>query len=142
MRHNRVEVALHLVWTTFERRPLVTADIERAVYRCIEHEARKLKCEVLAINGMPDHVHLAVLFPTTTTIAHLVKQAKGVSSAFARDQLGPDTFFRWHEGYGVFAFSRSHRQRVIAYIENQKRHHASDKLWPDWEEPNATDEPT
>ena len=137
MRHNKVEVPLHLVWTSFERMPLVTPDIERSVYRCIEDEARKLKCDVLALNGMPDHVHLVVLFPTTIAIAKLMQQVKGVSTAFVRDQLGPERFFRWNEGYGVFAFSRSHRERVIAYVENQKRHHAENTLWPDWEEPDA-----
>jgi hypothetical protein len=34
----------------------------------------------------------------------------------------------------VFSVSRSHVKRVIAYVENQKQHHASNKLWPEREE--------
>ena len=135
-RRNRVEVALHFVWTTFERRPMVTPDVERSVYRSIQREAQRLGAEVLALNGMPDHVHLAVLMPTTISIAKFMQQVKGVSSSIARDQLGEDHFFRWEEGYGAFAFSRSHRDRIVTYIQNQKRHHEANKLWPEWEEPN------
>ena len=31
--------------------------------------------------------------------------------------------FMWQEGFGVFSYSRSQRPNIIAYIENQERHH-------------------
>jgi len=33
----------------------------------------------------------------------------------------------------AFSFSRSHRDRVIAYIRDQKRRHAAGMLWRTWE---------
>jgi REP element-mobilizing transposase RayT len=124
----------HVVWATHRRQPLLTPERERAVHRCIESEARKLCCDVLAIGGMPDHVHLAVSTPTTLAVAQLMKQVKGVSSAFAnrlQDQTGA---FRWQEGFAVFTVSRSHVTRVVSYIKNQKRRHETSRLWPEWEE--------
>ena len=63
MRQSKAEVYLHLAWATLGREPFLTAEVERSVYRCIEKEAKCLKCEVLAIGGMPDHVHLCVKLP-------------------------------------------------------------------------------
>src|SRR5262245_11021265 len=91
------EIYLHLVWSTRRRQHLVTEDIERDVYRCIEDQARKLKCTVLAIGGMPDHVHLVVHTPTIVCAAKLAKQVKGVSSTFVRDQLNIHEPFRWQD---------------------------------------------
>ena len=59
---------------------------------------------------------------------------KGVSTNFVRDQLQTGEPFNWQDGYGVFSVSRSHVKRVIAYVENQKQHHASNKLWSEREE--------
>jgi len=134
MRRSKAEIYLHLVWGTWGSLPLVTEEIERSVYRCIESEAQRLKCIVLAIGGMPDHVHLVVRVPTRVSAAQLAQQIKGVSSTFVRDQLRTGELFRWQEGFGVFSLSRSHVERVVAYVENQKRHHARGKLWNEWEE--------
>jgi putative transposase len=134
MRRNKLRLYLHLVWATWDRLPLVTPEIERRLYRCIESEAKEQKCKVLALNGMPDHVHLVVSFPTTITIADLVKQVKGVSSRFVNEVLTPQTHFKWQGSYGAFTVSRWDLDKVVNYVKRQKDHHAAADLWPDWEE--------
>ncbi len=134
MRQSKAEVYLHLVWATLGREPFLTAEIERSVYRCIEKEARRLRCEVLGIGGTADHVHLCVKLPTSLAVAKLANQVKGVSSHFVHDQLLGDLPFRWQEGYGVFSVSPNQVSRVLAYIEDQKRHHAENSLHSRWEE--------
>jgi REP element-mobilizing transposase RayT len=132
---NKVYLGLHLVWTTRGRNAFITAERERAIYGCIVGQARQLGCTILAINGMPDHVHLLVLMPTTLSTATLAQQVKGVSSAWIRDHIAGDTPFGWAEGYGAFSVSRSHLTRVTQYIRGQKQHHADAELWPEVEEP-------
>ena len=134
MRQTKAEIYLHFVWATHQRQPLVNLDIERDVYRCIESEAKRLKCVTLAIGGMSDHVHLFVRIPTKISAATLMQQVKGVSSTFVRDQLKTNSYFGWQDGYGVFSVSRPHIQYVVDYIENQKRHHANGTFWGQWEE--------
>jgi putative transposase len=136
MRHNKSEVYLHIVWTTEGRQPLLGGDCERSVHRCIESEAAQLGCAVLALNGMPDHIHLVLRLPTRISIAVLVKQVKGVSSSLVNSMEGYARCFRWKEGYGVFSISRPYLNKVISYVQNQKRHHADQRVWEDWEEPN------
>ena len=134
MHRSKAEVYFHLVWATWERQPLVTSDVERALYRCIEKEVQSLKCAVLAIGGMPDHVHLVVKAPTRVSPAQLAQRVKGVSSTFARNTLRAGEFFGWQDGYAVFSICPPHVSTVIAYVESQNRHHADNTIVSDWEE--------
>jgi len=134
MSETKDEYYLHFVWTTQQRHPLLIPEVETSVYCCIQAEAKRLRCSVLALGGVADHVHLAVKVPTTLNPARIMKQIKGVASKFATDEFvrmedAPLTWFRWQEGYGVFSFSTSQKARVIRYIQHQKQHHAMGKLW-------------
>ena len=134
MRRNKLRLYLHLVWATWDRLPLITPEIERQLYRCIENEAKDKGCKVLALNGIADHVHLVVSIPTTITIAELVKQVKGVSSRFVNEVLAPPTRFKWQGCYGAFTVSRWDVDKIVQYVKRQKEHHAANELWADWEE--------
>ncbi|MFQ5409975.1 MAG: IS200/IS605 family transposase [Anaerolineales bacterium] len=134
MRRNKLALYLHLVWATWDREPLITPEIERRLYRNIESEARNVGCTVLALNGMPDHMHLMVSFPTTNTIANLVKQVKGVSSHFVNETLQPDFYFKWQGHYGAFTVSRWDVDKVVNYVKRQKEHHRLGELYPEWEQ--------
>ncbi len=87
MRRNKLALYVHLVWATWDRLRLITPSVERALHRVICQEVVKYGCEVVAINGIEDHVHLLVTLPTTVDIATVVKQAKGVSSHAANDSM-------------------------------------------------------
>lgn len=140
MRQSRVEIYLHFVWATADRMWLIKPTIRRPLYRCLEGQARETGCTVLAIGGMPDHVHLLLRMPATAAAAKVVQQLKGVSSKFVHDELGA-RLFKWQEGYGAFSISRGHVKRVIAYVEGQADHHAGGELWPAFEETYEEIEP-
>ncbi len=74
---------------------MVTEEIEQRIYRCIKSEVRKLKGTVLAINGMPDHVHLAARLPGNVAPSLLMQRAKGVSSTFCHQELVKGGMFGW-----------------------------------------------
>ncbi len=134
MRQSKSEIYIHLVWATLKREAFVTDAIERAVYRCVTSEAQRLGCTVLAIGGMPDHVHLCVKLPASLAVSKLLNQVKGVSSHLVHDNISLDLPFRWQEGYAVFSVGRNQVKPVIAYIENQKQHHRENTLYSRWEE--------
>ncbi len=135
MRRNKLALYLHLVWATWDRLPLITPEIERPLYRNIESEARGMGCVVLALNGMEDHVHLALKYPATVSVAELMKQVKGVSSHFVNETLQPETHgFKWQGSYGAFTVSREAVDRVVGYVRHQKERHGEGKLVAEWEE--------
>jgi putative transposase len=50
---------------------------------------------------------------------------KGSSSHEANRQFGPGRkVLEWQSGYGVVSFGTQHLPWVMAYIRNQKEHHA------------------
>jgi len=134
MRQSRIELYVHLVWATAERAWLVKPSFRRSLFRCLEEQAQHLGCTVLALGGMPDHVHMVLRYPAKLSISSLTQQLKGVSSHFAHEQLGLGPIFRWQEGYGAFSLSRGHVKKATLYVEKQEEHHAGGELWPEWEE--------
>ncbi len=134
MQRSKVEIFVHMVWATDKRQEFVLPRYERAIYACIHHEAQRLNCDVLALDGMPDHVHLVTKVHSTVSIARLAQAVKGVSSRLANDKLGWVGAFNWQDHYAAFSVSRSHLKRVIRYVQRQKERHARNELWAEWEE--------
>ena len=128
MRQTFTQLYLHLVWATWDRLPLITPELQGPIYSCIQAECADLRCEVLAIGGIEDHVHLLVRFPTTVTIAQIAKQVKGASSHLVAQKLDPMAGFKWQGAYGAFTVSRGDLDRVTRYIANQREHHRAESL--------------
>ncbi len=83
-------------------------------------------CQVIVINGMPDHVHLLVQMSHDLSVSEFMQKVKGASSGFARKVLLADGVFSWQHGYGAFSVSPESIPSVVAYINNQKNHHAGE----------------
>jgi putative transposase len=92
MRHTKAELYVHVIWATEERCALIKIPQRRPLYRCLEDQAAHLDCAVLAIGGMPDHVHMALRMPTKLAVAKMMQHLKGISSKFATDQLALPLF--------------------------------------------------
>ena len=120
-------IYLHVIWSTWDRLPLLSDGLIREIYACIRYECRQLNVDVIAIGGIEDHVHLLVRLPTTVAVADFVKQVKGVSSRRANNLRGDDVF-KWQGCYYYSSISKQHVGTVMSYIENQRAHHASSKL--------------
>ena len=63
----------HAVFSTKHRQPLITADIEPRLYAFIGGIVRDLRCTLLAVNGMPDHVHLLIRY---RALACVIREAR------------------------------------------------------------------
>jgi REP element-mobilizing transposase RayT len=140
MRAPFTQLYLHCAWSTWDRLPLITPAIEREIYACIQSKCLEMKCDVLALGGIQDHVHLLVRFPTTIRVAELVKEVKGSSSHLVTHQLAIGEFFKWQGAYGAFTVSKDLVPMLKAYIEGQKEHHRKDQLRSEWEQ-TSVDEP-
>ncbi len=78
---------------------------------------------MLAINCMPDHIHLFVGFKPIILISDFVKEIKVESNEFINSKDWIKGKFKWQEGYGVFSYSHSHIDAVVKYVLNQEGHH-------------------
>jgi putative transposase len=119
------EINLHITWHTHGNTPVLTELIEAQLHRYLRRRARESEGVVVhEINGMPDHIHLAVTVPPTLNIAEWIGQIKGASAHFINHQIGNKKILAWQSGYGVVSFGTRDLPWVTAYIRNQKRHHA------------------
>jgi REP element-mobilizing transposase RayT len=73
MRQAKAELYVHIVWATEGRRELMKPPVHRALYRCVEGQARQLGCTVLAIGGVADHVHMVLRMPAKLSLAQLLQ---------------------------------------------------------------------
>jgi putative transposase len=128
MRDPFTRLYVHLVWATWDRLPLITPEVQPAVYRCIQAEATRLGCRVGAIGGIEDHVHVLVRHPPAVSISEMVKQTKGVSSRLMQQEVRLGDFFKWQGSYGAFSISERDIAMVRRYIHRQEEHHRSGRL--------------
>lgn len=119
-----IEIYLHFVWATWDRMPLIERAWERALWRELQSEVVKQNCKLLAMGGTDNHVHMLVKFRSTLTVAEFIKQVKGASSLFVNDTLHPTIHFKWQGSYGAFSVGRAEVPGIVAYIKNQRAHHA------------------
>jgi putative transposase len=78
---------------------------------------------LLAINGMPDHVHLLVRYPSDLSHSDMLRHVKYRSSEWVHETFPSQRRFAWQEGYGGFTVSKSMVARVQGYIDGQKQRH-------------------
>ena len=83
-----------------------------------------LKCKPLAVNNMPDHIHVFVSKHPTISESELAQKIKNNSSRWLKSHL-QNSKFSWQTGFGVFSYGHSQIKSVYNYIVNQQIHHQS-----------------
>lgn len=78
---------------------------------------------MLAINSVPDHLHLLFGMNPNQSVSDLMRLVKGDSAEFINKNGLVKARFNWQEGYGAFSNSRSQVDAVVKYIHRQKEHH-------------------
>jgi REP element-mobilizing transposase RayT len=105
------------------RQSLIQPEWKAQLHKYITGIVQNHDHKMLAINSMPDHLHLFIGFRPRQPLSDLMRLVKGESSEWINLQQFTPAVFRWQEGYGAFSYSRSHVQRVINYVLNQETHH-------------------
>ena len=127
-------VYLHVVFSTKDRRPLITADVSLRLHEYLAGVARGNDCRLTAVGGVADHVHLLVSLGRKITIADLLREVKAGSSRWVHDTFPEMSGFAWQSGYGAFSVSASMLGRVTAYIETQAEHHTTQTFQDEYRE--------
>jgi len=68
-------------------------------------------------------VHLFFGLSRTLSIAEVVEKVKTSSSKWIKGKGDLFQDFHWQSGYGAFSVSQSDADAVIAYVQDQARHH-------------------
>lgn len=76
----------HIVFSTKERRQLITSATEDPLYDYIGGIIRGLKGVQLEIGGVADHIHLLVKFKPTLSLSDAVRDIKANSSKWLNEK--------------------------------------------------------
>jgi len=120
----------HIVWSTKNREPLLTPEVEPIIYGFLRSKAIGLGATVFALNGIEDHVHMVASIPPKIAVSKFIGQVKAVASTkFNKSGFSDQPFF-WQDEYGAFSFDGKRLPNYIAYVERQKEHHAQGTTIP------------
>jgi REP element-mobilizing transposase RayT len=93
------QVLVHLVFSTKDRAPLIAPDIARDLYAYTGGICRSVDSPLIAMGGMPDHVHMLVVLGRSITISDLVREVKVGSSKWIKTRGKAFAGFHWQDGY-------------------------------------------
>lgn len=113
----------HIVYSTKERQPIISPDLQLRLYNYIGGMIRQRGGICLAIGGMADHVHILVKLRPDKALSDVLRDIKANSTGWMHDVFPQMTDFSWQRGYGAFTVSSSQVEKVRNYILNQDEHH-------------------
>lgn len=123
MSQSLADILIHVVFSTKKRCPMIFPEVEQELFQYICGVANNLKCPVIKINAVEDHIHILLSLDRTASVSAFISELKSSSSRWIKSKGEKYHTFSWQSGYGVFSVSRSSVDSVVKYISNQKEHH-------------------
>ena len=124
MANTYTQIYIQVVFAVEGRQNLIAPERNNELQKYITGIVSGQKQKLIAINNMPDHLHMLVGLRPDSSLSDLVRDVKAGSSKFINEKRWALGRFSWQEGFGAFSYSRSQLGAVIRYIENQQNHHA------------------
>lgn len=123
MANTYTQIHIQVVFTVQNRDCIIQNSWKEELYKYISGVIQNHKHKVLAINGMPDHLHILIGMRPTQSLSDLMQDVKGSSSKWINQKRFTKGKFSWQEGFGAFSYGKSQITQVIDYIKNQELHH-------------------
>ncbi|MBA7675556.1 IS200/IS605 family transposase [Candidatus Aerophobetes bacterium] len=125
-RHSRNQVFLinyHLVWCPKRRKKVLIGKIAQRLKEIFNQVAKEKDIDILALEIMPDHLHLFVSCQPQMTIHKIVKAFKGRSSNILRKEF-PQLLklpSLWTNSYFVSTAGNISNKTIEKYIQAQSK---------------------
>jgi REP element-mobilizing transposase RayT len=125
MANTYTRLYVHVVFAVRGREALIGKDHKEELHKYIAGIIRNNDQKLIAINSMPDHVHILIGLKPDTALSDLVRDIKANSSKFINESRWVKGRFSWQEGFGAFSYSHSQLETVSRYIQDQEKHHGT-----------------
>ena len=107
MSNTYTQLYVQIVFAVKKRENLIHSSWEENLYKYITGILQNKGQKLLAINGMPDHIHIFIGFKPNCTISDLVREIKKSSNTYINENNLCKYKFEWQEGYGAFTYNHS-----------------------------------
>jgi len=116
-------VLVHIVFSTKDRQPYLSdAALHVAMHKYLSTVSAGLRCPVIQLGGVADHVHVLARQARTITLATWVRELKRSSSLWVKGLPGGPNVFTGRRIRSLFV-SESQSAAVERYIARQEAHH-------------------
>lgn len=117
------QIYIQVVFAVRNRKGLIHSSFEDELYKYITGIIQQKGQLLLAINGVPDHIHILIAMRPTCLLSDLVREIKKASNVFINTHFYSNSIFQWQSGYGAFSYNQRQVSMIVNYIKNQKEHH-------------------
>ncbi|MCI0528583.1 MAG: IS200/IS605 family transposase [Nitrospira sp.] len=124
MANTYTQIYIHIVFAVKDRQNLIKKEHQEEIHKYLTGIIQSRNHKLIAINSMPDHVHILIGMRPDMALSELVRDIKAVSSKFINEKNWMRGKFSWQEGFGAFSYSQSQLDTVIKYIQDQEVHHS------------------
>ena len=125
-RHSCFLLQYHLVLVTKYRHPVICGEVEEFLKEYTADYMKKQGLHLLAVDCMPDHMHILFEATPQTDLAKLINAFKSASSRVIRNRFAEELipYYRkpyfWSLSYFIGTVSERTTGIVETYIRNQK----------------------
>lgn len=123
MANTYTQIHIQMVFAVQNRQSLIRQSWKEELHKYMTGIIQNYNHKLLAINSVPDHIHILIGMRPTQSLSDLMQDVKGSSSKWINDNRFASGKFSWQEGYGAFSYSKSSINNVISYIKTQEEHH-------------------
>ena len=115
----------HIIFCPKYRKPVLTPPIDARLKELLYEKAEDLGVDILALEVMPDHVHMFLSMDPRILPHYVIKHMKGYSSHVLREEfprLKTCLPCLWTRNYFLCTVGHINEATVRKYIEDQKSH--------------------
>jgi putative transposase len=123
MANTYTQIYIQFVFAVQDRISLIRPEWKEDLYKYIAGIIQNNNHKLIAINGIPNHLHVFIGYKPHQLLTELIRDIKACSSKWINEKKLAPGNFRWQDGYGAFSYSHSHIDKVVNYIINQEQHH-------------------
>lgn len=128
--YNRL--AVHLVWTTLDRRPIIDQNRAHFLWENLPIVARQERALLLELGMVSTHVHLLACLHPMTVIPRMLQRMKGGTATLMNRQIqSPLGELRWAKGYSITGICPRHIDLIANYVRTQAARHPNENI-PGW----------
>ena len=128
-----IQSLVHIVLNTKYREMSINPEEAKRLYAYIIAVLSNNDCHVLAINGIPNHIHILMSLSSKKCLSDVVRDLKRSTSYWMKKSGFFPVFKGWEKEFASFNISYSHKDAVAQYIYNQQEHHKSLKFDTEYE---------
>jgi putative transposase len=129
--HSKHNLNYHIIWIPKYRKKILVGKLVEFLKRIIQEQCEEMGLEMLALEVMPDHIHLFVSALPTHLPCEIVRKLKGGTSRRARQTFSDLLYlgykihykefpFLWARGYYIGSAGHVSQDAVKRYIMEQQ----------------------